>query len=147
MKTPLPPILFLLALAGCSGEAPAPSATTGAAPESATAAERSDPTARARLGIVFTDNDPWMAGAVIEEGHIRVGDQLLLRTDNGAHIPVTITAIRDDATQTDVSDASAPRGVFLSFRPKPSYAIGDLGYEPLLLGDPALLQYQQTRPD
>lgn len=136
MKTLLLSVLLLLALVGCSADAPAPSATTAAAPNAAIAAPHSDPTARARLGIVFADSDPWMAGAVLESGRIHVGDRLFLRTDKYAHIPVTITAIRDDATHADVPEATAPQGVFLSFRPEASTAIGETESDAMLLGDP-----------
>jgi len=135
MKTWFPAVLLAFALVACSGDAPAPSATTGAAPESTTVAPRSDPTARARLGIVFSDSDPWMAGAVLENGRIQVGDRLFLRTDDDAHIPVTITAIRDDTTQTDVTEATAPRGVFLSFSRLSAQSRRSIDNYTLLTGD------------
>ena len=137
MKTWFPAVLLAFALVACSGDAPAPSAHSGAAPESATVAPRSDPTARARLGIVFADSDPWMAGAVIEHGRIHVGDRLFLSTDNNTHILVTITAIRDDATQADVTEAAAPQGVFLSFRADSPKEKLDVDAGAILAGDQA----------
>lgn len=145
MKTGLPAVLLAFALVACSDDAPAPSATTGAAPESATAAERSDPTARARLGIVFSDNDPWMAGAVLENGRIQVGDRLFLHTRDGRSVPVQITAIRDDTTQSDIAEATAPRGVFLSFRPDSLDVTVDMGPESMLFGDPVPIGEDQLR--
>ena len=137
MKTPLLSVLLLLALVGCSADAPAPTATTAAARDAATAAPRNDPTARARLGIVFADSDPWMAGAVIEHGRIHVGDRLFLSTDNNTHILVTITAIRDDATQADVTEAAARQGVFLSFRADSPKEKLDVDAGAILAGDQA----------
>ena len=131
-------IVLALTLAGCSDDAAhPPAATTGAEASDTTPAPAADPTLRARVGMVFTDTDPWMAGAVLESGTLRVGDRVFLRAKNSSPTPVTIIAIRDDATQTDVTEASAPQGVFLSFRPDASTSTGEVGPETLLLGDPA----------
>ena len=131
-------IVLALALAGCSDDAThAPPASTGAEAANTTPAHLADQTLRARIGMVFTDADPWMAGAVLESGTLRVGDRVFLRAKNSSPTPVTIIAIRDDATQTDVIEAAAPQGVFLSFRPDASTSIGEVGPETLLLGDPA----------
>ena len=131
-------LVLALTLAGCSDDAAhPPSAMAGAEASDTTPAPAADPTLRARVGMVFTDTDPWMAGAMLEQGTLRVGDQLFLRANDASPIPVTITAIRDDATQADVTEAAAPHGVFLSFRPDASTSTGEVGPETLLLGDPA----------
>ena len=132
MKTPLLPALLALALAACSNEA----AQDPASSAGANAPRVADRDVRVRLGIVFADGDPWMAGAVLENGRIQVGDRLFLRTRDGRSASVQITAIRDDATQSDVTEAAAPQGVFLSFRPEASTAIGEAGSDAMLLGDP-----------
>ena len=132
MKTPLLPALLALALAACSNEAAqAPASAAGVH-----APRVGDRDLRVRLGIVFADSDPWMAGGLIDQGRIRIGDRLFLRTQDGRSAPVQITAIRDDATQSDVTEAAAPQGVFLSFRPEASTAIGEAGSDAMLLGDP-----------
>lgn len=130
MKILLLPALLVLALAACSNDAePAPE-SPAAVPSVA------DRDVRVRLGIVFTEGDPWMAGAVIDRGRVRVGDRLFLHTQEGRVVPVQITAIRDDATQSEVVEAAAPQGVFVSFKPEASTSIDDAGSEAMLLGDP-----------
>ena len=128
--------LLAFAIAACSKDAAnPPSASTDADAVVAAAAPIADRMLRARIGMVFTDTDPWMAGAVVERGTLRVGDHAILLASNASSIPVTITAIRDDATQTDVAEATAPQGVFLSFRPASTKATLDAGSEAVLVGD------------
>ncbi len=134
MKTPLLPFLLVLALAACSNEA----AQDPASSAGANAPRAADHDVRMRLGVVFADGDPWMAGAVIDQGRIRVGDRLFLRTQDGRSVPVQITAIRDDATQSDVAEATAPQGVFLSFKPVDTRSLPkNLGNPQTLVTDPA----------
>lgn len=132
MKTPLFPALLALALGACSNEAAqAPALSTDTKSTGV-----ADHDVRVRLGIVFTEGHPWMAGAILEQGTLRVGDRLFLhaRDDQRA---VIIKAMRDDATRAEVNEARAPQGVFLSFAPETPATIGDLGSDPILLGDPA----------
>lgn len=133
--------LFALSLLACSADAPdAPAAKPSAQDASGTVADTS---ARVRLGMVFGDSDPWMAGAVIERGRIRVGDRLFLLSSDQRRIPVQLAAIRDDATQSDVAEAGAPQGVFLGFRPEP-FAATSLPADCVLVGDPALRDYASS---
>lgn len=134
--------LFALTLLACSADpADAPAAAKPSAQDaSGTVADTS---ARVRLGMVFSDSDPWMAGAVIDRGRIRVGDRLFLLDRENQRIPVRITAIRDDATQSDVAQATAPQGVFLGFRPEP-FAATNLPADCVLVGDPALRDYTSS---
>ena len=129
-------LVLALTLAGCSDDAAhPPAAMAGAEASDTTPAPAADPTLRARVGMVFTDTDPWMAGAMLEQGTLRVGDQLFLRANDASPIPVTITAIRDDATQADVTEASAPQGVFLSFKPFYPESIQSVESGAVLVGD------------
>jgi hypothetical protein len=129
-------LVLALTLAGCSDEAThLPATPTGAAASGATPAPVTDQTLRARIGMVFTDSDPWMAGAALEQGTLRVGDRVFLRTNDDSTIAVTITAIRDDATQTDVTEAAAPQGVFLSFKPFYPESIQSVESGAMLVGD------------
>ena len=122
IKSPLP-VLFAVALVACSG--PAPDAPAPAAKVETPAAADSD--ALVRLGMVFTDADPWMAGALLVRGKLHVG---------------LITAIRDDASQSDVTEAAAPQGVFLSFRPEsPLPSPAPVGTDPLMVGDSSLTDH------
>lgn len=89
---------------------------------------------RARIGIIFADADPWMAGAVIEQGQLAVGDRALLRLADGRTLHVTITAIREDATHAEVAITVAPSEVFLSFRPETETTLEDSGAVSWLLG-------------
>lgn len=134
--------LFALTLLACSADpADAPAAAKPSAQDaSGTVADIS---ARVRLGMVFSDSDPWMAGAVIDRGQIRVGDRLFLLASDQRRIPVQIAAIRDDATQSDVAEAGAPQGVFLGFRPEP-FAATNLPADCVLVGDPALRDYASS---
>lgn len=136
-------ILLALLLGACSAEPPAtPDAASVAQPGSA--AIVADTTALARIGMVFTDSDPWMAGAVLERGKVRVGDRLFLLSRDNQRVPVEITAIRDDDTHSEVTEATAPRGVFLSFRPESVHAEVDVEAESLLVGDSTLLDYTRA---
>jgi len=133
--------LFALSLLACSADAPdAPAAKPSAQDASGTVADTS---ARVRLGMVFGDSDPWMAGAVIDRGRIHVGDRLFLLSPDNQRIPVEIIAIRDDDTQSDVTEASAAQGVFLGFRPEP-FAATKLTADCVLVGDPALRDYASS---
>ncbi|MCC6562423.1 MAG: hypothetical protein IT478_13780 [Xanthomonadales bacterium] len=134
--------LLALTLVACSTDAPeAPGAAKPFEPDTSETA--TDATARIRLGMVFGDSDPWMAGAVLEHGRIRVGDRLYLLDRENQRIPVRITAIRDDASQSDVTEAGAPHGIFLSFRPEP-FAAANLPPDCVLVGDPALRDYASS---
>lgn len=146
MKTSPFPVLFALALAGCSDDAIEAPAASPAATTTEAAAAHTDPSARVRLGIVFTDADPWMAGAILERGTLRIGDRLFLLTRSGQRIRVQLTAIRDDATQAAVNDASAPQDLFLSFRPESLNTAVDVGSEALLVGDSEAVEHAVAAP-
>ena len=135
MTRPLLSCLLALLLGACSTDDPAADRSQS---DAATTATVADASARVRLGMVFSDSDPWMAGAVIERGRIRVGDRLFLLDRDPPYLAVRITAIRDDATQSDVTEASASQGVFLSFRAEPAATIGEFGPDRLLVADPGL---------
>ena len=137
IKSPLP-VLFAVALVACSG--PAPDAPAPAAKVETPAAADSD--ALVRLGMVFTDADPWMAGALLVRGKLHVGDRLYLLTRDDPRVLVLISAIRDDDSQSDVTEAAAPQGVFLSFRPEsPLPSPAPVGTDPLMVGDSSLTDH------
>ena len=150
----LPMLCCCLGLFACDGERPttrtqdasASSATSAPAANTLAATRVADTDLVARLGMVFNDADPWMAGAVLVRGRMQVGDRLFLLTRDDQRIAVRITAIRDDITQSALDEAAAPRGVFLSFRREPSAAAVAPGTEPLLTGDPAAVDYSQLVP-
>lgn len=105
-----------LALVTACDRAPNEAASESSAVPPAATSRKADPQALVRMGMIFSDNAPqWMGGAVIARGRIRVGDRLELLGSDGQRASVRIDAIKDDATQAQVTESQAPAGVFLTF--------------------------------
>jgi hypothetical protein len=137
-------ILLFALLAACADESTDATAAAGTESVPAGATTNTESDALAPVGLLFTDSDPWMAGAEIVQGTLRVGDRLYLLGSTQQRIAVIVTAIRDDATRSDVGEASAGQGVFLSFRAESAPTSVGLGADPLLVGDPAMSDHAQA---
>lgn len=138
--------LFALLLTACSREPPG--TTANATPETAqVAASAADAATFVRLGMLFTDSDPWMAGAVLIRGQLRVGDHLFLLTRDNHRVPVEIVAIRDENSRVDVPLAEAPGDLFLSFQAAPDQGQEVQASNALLVGDPETRDYAAAMQD